>query len=283
MTGNGSFNANDGGQNYGNSFVKLNLENGQLAVKDYFTPCNVRLLNLSGGPELGSAGPLLIPDSDLIVGGGKEGRLYLLTSTRMGGYVAAPSSGIPRCQNHNILQEFRATEGAIYGSPIFWKGTDTSRVYVWGVNDHLRAYIFDGQRFPETDKPTMSAFRAPKGTPGGMLSLSSDGGNAGTGIVWAVVPLDGDANKERGVTGIMLALDALDVSKTLWTSEQSGGRDRLGLFAKFTPPTVAGGKVFVATYGDAEARRTYREFARPVQFPTRYYVAVYGLRQPSAH
>jgi hypothetical protein len=156
-------------------------------------------------------------------------------------------------------------------------------VYVWGVNDHLRAYIFDGQRFPETDKPTMSAFRAPKGTPGGMLSLSSDGGNAGTGIVWAVVPLDGDANKERGVTGIMLALDALDVSKTLWTSEQSGGRDRLGLFAKFTPPTVAGGKVFVATYGDAEARRTYREFARPVQFPTRYYVAVYGLRQPSAH
>jgi hypothetical protein len=30
--------------------------------------------------------------------------------------------------------------------------------------------------------------------------------------------------------------------------------DRLGLFAKFTPPMVAGGKVFVATYGDDEPR-----------------------------
>jgi hypothetical protein len=109
-----------------------------------------------------------------------------------------------------------------------------------------------------------------------MLAVSSDGVKPGTGIVWAVVPLDGDANMSRGVQGIVLALDAQDVGRQLWTSEQSGPRDRLGLFPKFTAPTVAGGKVFVATYGDKETPHVYGGNTRPQQFPTRYYVAVYG-------
>ena len=61
--------------------------------------------------------------------------------------------------------------------------------------------------------------------------------------------------------------NAEDVSQTLWTSEQVSGRDRLGLFAKFTPPTVAGGKLFVATYGDNEPLRFYGGNNRPTQFP----------------
>jgi hypothetical protein len=111
--------------------------------------------------------------------------------------------------------------------------------------------------------------------PGGMLSVSSQGRT--NGIVWAAVPLDGDANQWRGVKGILLAMDAKNVSKTLWTSEQAGERDRLGLFAKYVPPTIADGKVFVATYGDDEPRRQYGGNARPQQFPARYRVAVYGM------
>jgi hypothetical protein len=114
--------------------------------------------------------------------------------------------------------------------------------------------------------------------PGGMLSLSADGGKAGSGVLWALVPLDGDANTQRGVTGLLLAFDAEDVTRTLWTSEQSAARDRVGLFAKFAPPTVAGGKVFVPTYGDTEPKGTYNPGIRPAVFPHRYYVAVYGLR-----
>ena len=77
------------------------------------------------------------------------------------------------------------------------------------------------------------------------------------------MPLDGDANQQRGVKGIVLALDAQDVSRTLWTSEQVAERDRLGLFAKFNPPLVAAGKVFVPTYGDTEPRQTYGGDRRP--------------------
>jgi hypothetical protein len=113
-----------------------------------------------------------------------------------------------------------------------------------------------------------------------MLALSADGDKAGSGILWAVVPFDGDANTQRGVQGIVLALDAQDVSRTLWTSEQLPKRDALGLYAKFNPPIVANGKVFVPTYGDEEELRTYRS-DQPRKFPQHYYVAVYGVDPPN--
>jgi hypothetical protein len=156
---------------------------------------------------------------------------------------------------------------------VFWQGADGARIYLWGENDRLRAYRFTRRRIAV--EPTLSDYRPPDGMPGGMLSLSSRGGT--NGILWAVVPLNGDANKFRGVRGIVLALDARDVSKTLWTSEQAGARDRLGLFARFVPPTIANGKVFVATYGDDEPLRLYNPTVRPQAFPARYQVVVYGV------
>ncbi|MFL5494593.1 MAG: hypothetical protein ACJ8DC_09455 [Gemmatimonadales bacterium] len=272
MTGNGTFDAHTGGANYGESFVKLRLEGDSLVVKDYFTPCNAGFLN-SLDMDLGSAGPVLVPGANLIFGGGKEGRLYLLSTARLGKHVAPLESNARTCPNPNVLEDFQAAQGHLHGSPVFWEASDGARVYVWGENDRLRAYRFANRRIVQTAR--LSEYRPPDGMPGGMLSLSSNG-RAG-GILWAVVPLNGDANKFRGVKGIVLALDALDVSKALWTSEQSGARDRLGLFARFVPPTVAGGKVFVATYGDDEPLRLYGTTVRPQTFPARYQVAVYGL------
>ncbi len=285
MTANGTFDANTGGPNYGESFVKLRLEGNALVVKDYFTPCNQQFLS-SVDLDLGSSGPVLIPGTNLLFSGGKEGIMYLLSRTNMGKYAASPTA--PNCKNPNAVQEFPATDmhhfgagtwwGHMHGTPVFWKGPDKSRAYVWGENDHLKAYTFAQGKFVDVATPKRSTFSAPQESmPGGMLSVSSNGTKAGTGIVWAVVPIDGDANKARGVQGIVLALDAQDVSKQLWTSELSGARDRLGLFAKFVPPTVAGGKVFVATYGDKEPN------VRPAQLPARHYVAVYGLLPNPPH
>ena len=69
MTGNGSFNANTGGTAYGQSFVKLATPS--LTVLDYFTPRNYGSLN-GADLDLGSAGPLLIPETSSLAGGGKE-------------------------------------------------------------------------------------------------------------------------------------------------------------------------------------------------------------------
>ena len=209
---------------------------------------------------------------------------YVLSQTNLGKFVASPTA--PNCQNPNAVQQVQAFPpevhngqthyGNVHGSPVFWRGPDESRIYAWGENSHLKAYIFKQGRLQDVNNPKQSAYRPPTGMPGGMLALSANGTKAGTGIVWAVVPLDGDANQQRGVKGIVLALDAQDVSRTLWTSEQFAGRDRLGLFGKFTNPIVAGGKLFVTTYGDDEQRRTLRQKPHPQQFPQRYYVAVYG-------
>src|SRR5581483_4407591 len=256
------------------------------SVKDYFTPCDQKFLD---GIDLdfGAGGAVLIPGTKLAFGGGKEGVVYLVSRDNLGKYAAGP--GGTGCKNPNAVQAFQATDihvhgagttyGHIHSSPVFWKGPDKSRIYLWGENDRLKAFTFSGTKFTAVDKPVRSVYQPPDGMPGGMLSLPSNGRKAGTGIVWAVVPLDGDANRFRGVQGILLALDATDVSKQLWTSEVGGARDRLELFSKYVPPTVAGGKVFVATYGDREPLRVYANNDRPAQFPT-YYVAVYGILPP---
>jgi hypothetical protein len=289
-TGNGLF---DSAGNYGNSVVKLRLQGGGITPVDSFTPCNIKFIN-DRDLDLGSSGPVLIRDQPArVMIGGKEGVLYMLSPTALGGHRPSPTA--PNCRDDDgdrgiqqvrvadeLLHDGKSHHGNIHSAPIYWRAADGARVYVWGENNPLRAYVYRDGRLQDTGNPALSRFRPPLGMPGGMISLSARGSDPGSGVVWAAVPLDGDANKQRGVTGIVLALDARDVSRTLWTSEQNPGGDRLGLFAKFVPPTVAGGKVFVATYGDREPLRHYPNWpgnpaAYPAEFPRSYYVAVYGL------
>ena len=44
--------------------------------------------------------------------------------------------------------------------------------------------------------------------------------------------------------------DASNVGVELWNSEQDWSRDSVGSFAKFCPPTIADGKVFLATFSN---------------------------------
>lgn len=102
--------------------------------------------------------------------------------------------------------------------------------------------------------------------PGGMLSISADGTTAGSGIVWASHPLSENAN-QKVVEGILRAYNASDLTKELWNSKQQPERDDVGLFAKFCPPTIANGKVYLATFGAEET------------CGLSHYLAVYGLLQ----
>jgi hypothetical protein len=102
-----------------------------------------------------------------------------------------------------------------------------------------------GLRVPTT-KSTMTV---PRGMPGGVLSLSANGTAAGSGIVWATAPYSADAHLQT-VAGIFRAFDASDLSIELWNSKQNAARDDAGDFAKFTPPTIANGKVYLATFSN---------------------------------
>ena len=253
ITGNGLFDADQGGRDYGDSIVKLSTSAG-LAIEDWFTPLNQQ--TLSGelqsfivpnrfaplsltDQDLGSGGPLLLPGTNLLVGCGKDGRLRLVDTNNMGHYHP----------NYNAdLQEFQATSWVFFGAPIYWSSPiNGPQIYMWGAGDYLKSYrLVDG--LFDTSPASQSTIQVYPGYSNSVpLSLSANGNQSGTGIVWAACPFDGNANRET-VAGILRAFDADDLTKELWDSKQNVARDDIGNYAKFCPPTVANGKVYAATF-----------------------------------
>ena len=225
----------DGIQNFGQSVLKLDPS---LALLDWFTPDNWDALNTSHR-EIGSGGVLMIPGTPYLVAGGKEGKWYVLDSTNLGHMVVG---------NGQIPQSFATTStgNRIHGGPVYWNGSAGQLAYVWPGNDRLKAFSFSGQSFNTTPASVSSATASR--VPGGILSLSANGSSAGTGIVWAALPLSQNAESAM-VPGVLRAFDATDVSKELWNS-QAECRDQVGSFSKWVAPTVANGKVYLATFSN---------------------------------
>lgn len=235
MTGNGTFDASMGGRNVGNSFVKLKART--LELLDWFTPHDVEDLNLQD-TDLNSGGVLMIPNTSLIAGGGKEGRLFVLDRNNLGHYNQDDSQ---------VVQAFQATSGHIHGSPVYYDSPALGALaYVWGETNFLKGFSFDGSLF-NPNPVTQSTFPAPDGMPGGFLSISANGSQPGSGILWAAMPYERDA-EDAVVNGVLRAFDASDLSVELWNSRIDSVRDDLGNFAKYVPPTVANGKVYVSTF-----------------------------------
>jgi outer membrane protein assembly factor BamB len=83
------------------------------------------------------------------------------------------------------------------------------------------------------------------GHPGGQLALSANGTLPDSGVVW-VSHYRREGPNDHAIStmrqGVLEAYDAATLA-LLWTSDRG---DRVGPFAKFTPPTVANGKVYLA-------------------------------------
>jgi hypothetical protein len=238
--GNGTVDTS-GGADRGESFLKLTPGGTNLTVASWFTPFDWQNLE-NYDLDLGGGGLLLIPGTTLACGGGKAGELYLVNRDTMGGLTGSTIT------NNNIVQSFYVTGDEIHGGPVWWDGAGISYGYLWPASVYLQQYVFNRT----TGKFTLPAFAqsptaAPIGEPGGILAVSANGTNAGTAIVWAVHQVGGDAN-QMVLPGILHAYDARNVGIELWNSEQLSSRDTVGKFAKFVPPTVANGKVYLATF-----------------------------------
>ena len=234
LTGNGSFNGSTaGGRNFGNSFLKVSPTG---ALLDWFTPYNWSFLN-GIDADLGIQNAMLVPNTNLIVAGGKEGVMYVLDRNNMGHFRSG--------NNGQIVQSFQgSSSGRMNGSPVYWSSAAYGpAIYVWAAGDPLKVFRLVGGLFA-TPASAQSTSLAPGGMPGGMLALSANGGTADTGILWAALSRGGDAN-HAPQPGILRAYDAGNVTRELWNSQQNAARDSLGNFSKFSPPTVANGKVFV--------------------------------------
>ena len=250
-TGNGTVGKNGNPNdpvNRGESLVKLSTTSGNLKVEDFFTPADYQDLE-AGDVDYGSDGVMLIPNSTLSLSGSKAGILYVVNTNSMG-HVTSNNSGA--VQEINVYT--RATNPGtrhIHGTPAYFKDPGGQEyIYVWSENGLLKQIPFNRTTLKfDTAKTILGQTRLPQGMPGAMLSLSSNQKNTGTGILWASHPLSGDAVNAT-VPGILQAFDATNVTRELWNSNMVPARDSIGKFAKFVCPTVANGKVYMATFSN---------------------------------
>jgi Domain of unknown function (DUF4082) len=236
MVGNGSTTAESGGASYGNGFEKLGP--ATLPLVDWFLPYNATAL-ANSDLDVGSSGPLLIPGTTLIVGGGKEGVLYLIDTSQMGHFNPNGDS--------QIVQSFAAANDEIFNTPIFWSNPTSPTLYLWTQNEGLKAFAFAGGVF--NTSPIAENNSLAPAQPGGTLALSANGTQPGSAIVWATHSTAGSA-ETIAQPGELHAYDATNVATELWNSLQFPARDDTARYGKFNPPTVANGRLYLGTFSE---------------------------------
>ncbi len=241
ITGNGAFDATSSTapkDDYGDSLLKLTPS---LTVSSYFTPSNQSSDN-SGDNDFGSGGATVLVDlptngsnpTHLIIGGGKnaanKGNLYVLNRDSMGG------SG-----DSNAWQQLSQGD-SIFSSGAFWNNT----YYLGETYESILAWSLN----TSTAKMTAVATGTPNTFvfPGTTPSISSTP-TFTNGILWA---LDTSNYCTKGSPGcgsaVLYAYKATSLGTELWSSGTSGA-NAAGNAMKFMVPTVANGKVYVATRG----------------------------------
>jgi hypothetical protein len=238
----GSFNADQGGNNYGDTMLKLQFTGTSFQIVDWFTPSDAACIDLHD-LELGSAGVALLPTdftngSKFAVSYSKEGRLFVVNTATMGNYNAGGDNQIPQefMVGANTCSDAITGDVAegptwnrLYGTPAYWNGN----LYAAASNSTLKQYQFQNGLLnptPTATSPTAYGLR-------GANSVVSANGTQ-NGIVWV-------NEKTAAGGGILHAYDATDVSKELWNSTMNSARDALGEGIGFATPVVADGRVIV--------------------------------------
>jgi len=245
-----------------------------LALTGWFRPANWDQPGANGlelsDLDLGASGPVFIPGTTRLMGGGKQGVLYMLDTTPSApSCIASLTDTCMAPQRRNPVQSFQIAPAPpppneyyrhVFGGPVIWLRSPAqggSLAFVWRVNDHLRSYAVSDQFAGcDTEEPPATTSHNCRSVahsqefidqhPGGILAISANGSDAATAIVWA------SATRAINGTGRLMAFKALpDPSAPerlikIWDSDACA-EDRLEMGSQFIPPTVANGKVYVAT------------------------------------
>ena len=226
-------NTYDGMHNFTMSLLKFD---SNLNLLDWFTPGNWNTLDIMD-LDLSSSGPILIPGTSLLTGGGKEGNLYIWNINNLGKYQA---------NDTQVVQKFKAVpNGSVYSGPIFWTRSAQqggSVLYTLGMNSPIYAYSFNGNTFNTTPISTSSASNATGTSYRSAITLSANADTTGTGIIWEL------QNNPAGGS-VVRALDATNLSNELWNSTDVAS-DVLTGQTTYVPPIITNGKVYVSAYNN---------------------------------
>lgn len=212
-TGNGDFDANKGGHNYGDSVLSLSADLSNLFGS--YTPTDYEQLD-NGDVDLGSTSPGMLPTQAssqtpwMLVQGGKDAVLKLVNR------AALPGVG-------NELQLINLPD-LLYSTPAVWSNAAKQVWLFMGFSDSVEAYRL------ETSKMGVSKLVAVWQSRAGQTAGQGTSPVVANGIVF--VAFD----------GAIVALDALS-GKPLWSSAMRGAGKTIGP-VHWESPIVANGWVY---------------------------------------
>jgi Bacterial Ig domain len=224
----------------GQSVVRLDVQaDGTLQAADFFTPFDAPMLDLVDA-DLSSGGVVGLPSQffgtsatpNLEVAAGKGGVLYLLNRDSLGG-----------CRNGaggmDAVVSRISPVGGTWSRPAIWPG-DGGWLYLT-INQGEFGYYQYGITGDGT--PTFSHQGAPPVGPAFGLGSSpavvtSNGTSSGSALVWIIWQADG--------SGANAELRAYDPVPTAGVAALRFSAP-IGTGAKFTPPGIANGRVYVGT------------------------------------
>jgi outer membrane protein assembly factor BamB len=221
VTGNGDF---DNDTSLSQSLLRLD---SGLNLLSYFTPGNWMETN-EIDYDVGSVGPVLLPNFNLVVTGGKSGWVHAAAQDQLGGLDLAGDV---------TSFNFPAVSFGIFSTAL-WNRGDDALMYLQAQDDGVKAFRITAGGF---DPLPATRDNSRNGIPYQGMALSADGANPATGILWV-----------NSADDVLIAYHAADLSRELWNSYQVPA-DNLGPFAKFATPTIADGKVFVPTFDNKVA------------------------------
>ncbi len=223
-TANGTYDGPAGGNDFGDSVLKMGWNGNDFGVNDYFTPYNQLQLS-QNDLDLGSSGPLILPEQpglyphELVVGG-KQGTLYLVNRDNLGQFNAITDS---------VVQEIpKAVVSELVGVSSYWNNS----VYVAGDLDHIKQFsLINGML---TQLPVSQTTVAFGGAGPASTSITANGNNSA--ILWAI----------RHTSPALFAFDPTNLKHEFYDSTQAPQlRDKLVPVVRFVTPTISNGKVYV--------------------------------------
>lgn len=233
-SGNGAFNANTGGPDYGDSLFKLTASSSGLSVTDWFTPIDQSSLDGSD-QDFGVSGPVLLPAQSgsiphLVATSDKTGQIYLDNRDSLGHFNPNVNPDVQDFGDggYSVHSNFAFFNNQLYLAP------DGGPVETWSFNPTT-------EKFTTTVSSKSVHTFGCNGCDGGGSNLAISANGTQNGIVWAI-----DYSTYGSGPAVLYAYDASNLATLLYASSQAASnRDQAPTAVKFVSPTIANGRVYV--------------------------------------
>jgi len=251
ITGNGGFDATSTSapnNDYGDSLLQLSVTpnpttpSAAFSVSRYFTPQD-EADDDADDKDFGAGGAAVLANVTsgtgtvgVVVGGGKDGSLYILNQASLGGFSSTDSGAWQKI----------ATGYHIFSTVSMWNDT----IYLGPFSGPLTSYALQTSTTPSQFVQQAHATDPVSwGFPGPSPAISATGTT--NGVVWALDNNHYCTNQSSSCgPAVLHAYDATSLVE-LWNSSMAAGSaDAAGNAVKFTVPAIANGKVYVGTRGN---------------------------------